>query len=174
MSNLFFPLSHCGHATSRHVSDRWSTSGFVFSLGHEAISWSSKKQPTFALSNTEAEYRGAAIATYETIGLKRLLKDFNESVNKPIHIYYDNQSSIQQPWNPVFHAWTKHVEVHYHYVRERIIAGDIDLQNVDTDQQTIDLFINALGAHRLHQISLVLGLRPIHTPSLRQRVEGEE
>ena len=80
-----------------NVSDRRPTSGFVFSLGSGAISWSSKKQPTFALSNTEAEYRGAAIATYETIGLKRLLKDFNESVNKPIHIYYDNQSSIQQP-----------------------------------------------------------------------------
>ena len=75
MSNLFFPLSHCGHATSRHVSDRWSTSGFVFSLGHEAISWSSKKQPIIALSSTEPKYRGIAIATCEEIWLKLLRKD---------------------------------------------------------------------------------------------------
>ena len=65
------------------VSDRRSTSGFIFSLGSGAVSWSSKKQPTVTLSSTEAEYRGAVIATCEAIWLKRLLKDFNE----PIRIY---------------------------------------------------------------------------------------
>ena len=100
------------------VSDRRSTSGFVFSLGSGAVSWSSKKQPTVALSSTEAEYRGAAIATCEEIWLKRLLKDFNEPVDEPIRIYCDNQSSIQLARNSVFHAQTKHIEVHYHYIRE--------------------------------------------------------
>ena len=46
------------------VSDRRSTSGFMFSLGSAAISGSSKKQPTVALSSTEAEYRGAAMAYF--------------------------------------------------------------------------------------------------------------
>ena len=52
-----------------------STSGFTFSLGSAAIAWSSKKQPTVALSSTNAEYRGAAVATCEAIWVKRLLKD---------------------------------------------------------------------------------------------------
>ena len=58
-----------------NAADRRSTSGYTFSLGSAAIMWSSKKQPTVALSSTEAEYRGAAVATCEAIWLKRLLKD---------------------------------------------------------------------------------------------------
>ena len=68
------------------------------------------------MSNTEAEYRDTNIAACEAIWLKRPLKDFNESVDKPICIYYDNESSIQLALNPVFHARSKHIEVHYHYV----------------------------------------------------------
>ena len=108
------------------VSARWSTSDFVFSLRNGVILWSSKKQLTVTLLSTEVEYRGAAIATCEVIWLKRLLKDFNESVNELICIYC-NQSSIQLAPNTIFHARTKHIEVHYHYIRKCIIAGDIDL-----------------------------------------------
>ena len=57
------------------MSDRRSTSGFMFSLGNAAITWSSKKQPTVALSSTEAEYRGAAVAACEVAWLEMLLPD---------------------------------------------------------------------------------------------------
>ena len=57
------------------ISDRRSTSGFMFFLGSVAISWSSKKQPTVALSSTEAEYRGAAMAACEVAWLQKLLAD---------------------------------------------------------------------------------------------------
>jgi hypothetical protein len=52
-----------------NVSNRRSTSGFMFSFGSGAVSWSSKKQPTVALLSTEAKYRGVAIATCEVIWL---------------------------------------------------------------------------------------------------------
>jgi hypothetical protein len=52
---------------ANNVSDRRSTSGFMFSFGSGAVSWSSKKQPIVALSSTEAEYRGVAIATCEVV-----------------------------------------------------------------------------------------------------------
>ena len=73
-----------------------------------AIAWSSKKQPTVALSSTEAEYRGAAIATCEAIWLKRLLKDLQEEVSNLTTIYCDNLNSIKLAKNPVFHeAWSQ-------------------------------------------------------------------
>ena len=100
------------------VTDRRSTSGFMFSLGSAAITWSSKKQPTVALSSTEAEYRGAAIATCEVAWLHKLLMDMGMHVDRGVVIYCDNLSSIQLARNPVFHARTKHIEVHYHFVRE--------------------------------------------------------
>ena len=59
----------------------------------------------------------------EAIWLKQLLKDLQEEVSDPTTIYYDNLSSIQLAKNPVFHARTKHIEVHYHFVRERCRGG---------------------------------------------------
>ncbi len=58
-----------------NVSDKRLTSGFMFSFGSGAINWSSKKQPIVALSNTEAEYRGAIIAACEVVWLQKLLSD---------------------------------------------------------------------------------------------------
>ena len=100
--------------------DRRSTSGFVFSLRSGAISWSCKKQPTVALSSTEAEYRGAIVAACEAVWLKRILKDLGVPIKDPIRLYYDNMSSIYLARNPIFHMWTKHIEVHYHFICEHV------------------------------------------------------
>jgi hypothetical protein len=148
------------------AADRRSTFGFAFTLGSAAIAWSSKKQPTVALSSTEAEYRGAAVATCEAVWLKRLLKDLHVEVSDPIVIYSDNLSSIQLAKNPVFHARTKHIEVNYHFVRERVLSGEVELQYVPTDRQTADIFTKPLGLDKLRQFSGALGLRHLDVPNL--------
>ncbi|MCO5549405.1 hypothetical protein L7F22_002876 [Adiantum nelumboides] len=76
------------------VSDRRSTSGYMFSFGSVAVTWSSKKQPTVALSSTEAEYRGAAVAACKVTWLKILLRDLEIQVQDPVVIYCDNINSI--------------------------------------------------------------------------------
>ena len=76
------------------ISDRRSTSGFMFSLGSAAISWSSKKQPTVALSSTEAEYRGAAMAACEVAWLQKLLTDLGQSVHDAVVIYCDSLAAL--------------------------------------------------------------------------------
>ncbi|MCO5602312.1 hypothetical protein L7F22_056442 [Adiantum nelumboides] len=116
------------------VCDR-RTSEFMFSLGSAAITWSSKKQPTIALSSTEAEYRGVAVAACEVAWLELLLGDLGIQVQMSVVIHCDNLSSIQLARNPVFHARTKHIEVHYHFIRERVLDGSIDLTFVRTDEQ---------------------------------------
>ena len=114
--------------------DRRSTSGYVFSLGSSAVSWSSKKQTTVALSSTEAEYCGAAMAACEVAWLRKLLHSFGYDVLQPVTLFCDNMSSIQLANNPVFHARTKHIEVHYHYIREKVLAQEIDLVYVGTHE----------------------------------------
>ena len=64
------------------IVDRSSTSGFMFSFGSVAVTWSSKKQPTVALSSIEAEYRGAAVATCEVAWLRTLLGDLGVQVDE--------------------------------------------------------------------------------------------
>ncbi|MCO5560032.1 hypothetical protein L7F22_013638 [Adiantum nelumboides] len=108
-----------------------STNGYMFSFGSAADTWSSKKQPTVALSSTE--------------------------VQDPIVIYCDNLSSIQLAWNPVFHADTKPIEVHYHFIR--VLDGDIDLDYIGTEDQVADPFTKALGAEKLRCFRGMLGLR---------------
>ena len=131
--------------------------------------------PIVALSSTEAEYRGAAVATCEVIWLKRLLKDLPEKVSDPTTIYCDNLNIIQLAKNPVFHTRTKHIEVHYHFVRECVLSGEVELQYVPTDRQTADIFIKPLGLDKLWQFSGALGLHHLDVPNLRGRdVRGRD
>ena len=73
-------------------------------------------------------------------------------------------SNIYLARNPVFHAHTKYIEVHYHFIRERVQAGEIDLQHV----QIVDIFTKALGIDKLGTFALGLGL----TPSALSRLRG--
>ncbi len=54
-------------------------------------------------------------------------------MDAPIVIYCDNISSILLANNPVYHARTKHIEVHYHFIREKVITKEIDLIHVSTE-----------------------------------------
>jgi hypothetical protein len=91
----------------------------MFSFGSGVVSWSSKKQPTVALSSTEVEYKGAAIVVCEVVWLQKLLSDLGQSVDALVVIYYDNISSILLANNPIYHAKTKHIEVHYNFIRKK-------------------------------------------------------
>ncbi|MCO5579998.1 hypothetical protein L7F22_033864 [Adiantum nelumboides] len=142
----------------------------MFSLGSAAITWSNKKQPTVALSSTQAEYRGDAVTTCEVAWLELLLGDLGIQVQRPVAIHCVNLSSIQLAQNPVFHAKTKHIEVHYHFIRERVLDGSIDLTFVRTDEQVANIFTKALGAEKLQQFRVMLGVRELAL-SLRESVE---
>ena len=76
-------------------------------------------------------------------------------------IYTDNQSALAVARNPVFHARTKHIEVHYHYVRERLSAGEkISLAYVPTEDNLVDIFTKALPREKFKAFRKALGLLP--------------
>ena len=87
--------------------------------------------------------------TCEAIWLKRLLKDLQEEVSDPTTIYCNNLNNIQLAKNPVFHAQTKHIEVHYHFVRECVLSGEVEVQYVPTDRQNADIFTKPLRLDKL-------------------------
>jgi regulator of sigma D len=100
------------------------------------------------LSSIEAEYRGAAMAACEVAWLRKLLVDLGLHVDRHVVIYCDNLSSIQLAKNPVFYARTKHIEVHYHFIKDKVLAGEIDLIYVSTEDQVADIFTKVLGAEK--------------------------
>ncbi|MCO5564867.1 hypothetical protein L7F22_018535 [Adiantum nelumboides] len=139
---------------------RVSTSGFCFMLGSSCILWLSKKQPTVATSSCEAEYRAVFTATVECVWLRLLMADLGVGQDIANTIYTDSQSALVVARNLVFHARTKHMEVYYHYVRERLSAGDISLAYVPTQDNLADLFTKALSREKLEAFRKALGLLP--------------
>ncbi|KAH7282043.1 hypothetical protein KP509_35G009500 [Ceratopteris richardii] len=139
---------------------RVSTSGFCFMLGSSCISWLSKKQPTVATSSCEVEYREAFTATVECVWLRRLVADLGVGQSSSTTIFTDRQSALAVARNPMFHARTKHIEVHYHYVRERFSVGEISLAYVPAQENIEDLFTKALRREKFEAFRKALGLLP--------------
>ncbi len=76
----------------------------------------------------------------------------------PVVIYCDNISSILLANNLVYHAKTKHIEVHYHFIREKVLTKEIDLIHVSTEDQIVDIFTKALGTDKLKKFRQMLGV----------------
>lgn len=91
------------------------------------LGWCNKKEPTVALSSTEAESRAATMATQECFWLLQQIREVGEDADYSVDIQCNNQSAIRLAANPVFYARTKHIEVHHHSLRERVLNGKIDL-----------------------------------------------
>jgi hypothetical protein len=92
-------------------------------------------------------------------------------VDVHVVIYYDNISSILLANNPVYHAKTKHIEVHYHFIKEKVLAKEIDLIHVNTENQVVDIFTKVLGIDKLKKFRKMLGVLKVDL-SLRGSVEN--
>ncbi|GMI82979.1 cysteine-rich RLK (RECEPTOR-like protein kinase) 8 [Hibiscus trionum] len=140
------------------ATDRRSTSGYCFDFGSAVVSWCSKKQPTVALSSTEAEYIAATMAAQECIWMKCLMGDMFGNINYALQIKCDNESAIKLASNPVFHGRTKHIEVRNHFVREKVLNQELDLVGVNTNDQTADIFTKALAKPKFERFRAALGV----------------
>ena len=102
------------------------------------ISWSSKKQPTVARSSTEAEYRAVAHATAESLWLQSLLRELGVFISSKPVVWCDNIGATYLSANPVFHARTKHVEIDYHFIREKVQQKSLDVRFISSRDQLAD------------------------------------
>ena len=140
-------IGYCDADYAGDLDTRRSTTGYLFKLAGGLVCWSSKRQATVAGSTTEAEYMAAATAVKEALGLRNLLSDFSISVT-PISIMADNQSAIKLLRNPISSLKTKHIDVVYHFTREKVMRGDITFSYVKTDDMLADIMTKGLPRNK--------------------------
>jgi hypothetical protein len=146
-------------------------------MAGSTLTWQSKRQLTVAKSSIESEYVSLSTCTSEAVWLGRLLaevglakphnttlplgftsNEIQHNLQLALPIFCDNQSAIKIAKNPVFHARTKHIEVHHHFVRENVLAGEIKGDYISTDQQSTDIFTKPLSRQKFEQHRDRLGI----------------
>ncbi|GKC64573.1 retrovirus-related pol polyprotein from transposon TNT 1-94, partial [Tanacetum coccineum] len=127
--------------------DYKSTSEDIQFLGDKLVSWSLKKQDCTTMSTAEAEYVSLSALCSQVIWMRTQLLDYEFRYDK-IPMYYDWKSAIFISCNPVQHSRTKHINIRYHFIKEHVEKGIIELYFVGTEYQLVDLFTKALPKER--------------------------
>ncbi|XP_019157466.1 PREDICTED: uncharacterized protein LOC109154041 [Ipomoea nil] len=142
--------------------DRKSTSGYTMFLGPNHVSWTSRKQRTVARSSTEAKYKALADVAAEVTWVQSLLRELGLHPPTVPILWCDNLGATYLCANPVFHARTKHAEVDYHFVRDKVTTGALKVNFVSTSDQLADIFTKPLSSSRFgdlrRKLSVVLCL----------------
>ncbi|GJU11479.1 retrovirus-related pol polyprotein from transposon TNT 1-94 [Tanacetum coccineum] len=142
--------------------DYKSTSGGLQFLGGKLVSWSSKKQDCTTMSTAEAEYVSLSACCAQVIWMRTQLLDYGFKYNR-IPMYCDSKSAIAISCNPVQHSKTKHIDIRYHFIKEHVERGTVEIYFVETEYQLVDLFTKALPKERfeylVHRIVIIMAQR---------------
>lgn len=140
------------------IDTRRSTTGFCFTIGSGVVSWNSERQKSVSLSTTESEYVAASNAVKELVWFKRMLNELSTDGSMESILYVDNQSAIRLIRNPEFHKRSKHIDVRYHFIREKFQEEEFQLEYVPTKDQIADIFTKALPKERFQTLRSLLGV----------------
>jgi hypothetical protein len=127
-------------------------------MGPNLVSWSLKKQPTVSRSSTKAEYKALANGAAEAMWISSLLTELGVTQQRALVLWCDNLGATYLMMNPVFHARTKHIEIDFHFVRERIAEGALYMKFISSSDQLADVFTKPATRQMLDRFKSNLNL----------------
>ncbi|GJY76657.1 retrovirus-related pol polyprotein from transposon TNT 1-94 [Tanacetum coccineum] len=166
-------MSLTAYADADHAGcqdTRRSTSGSAQFLGDKLVSWSSKKQKSTAISSTEAEYIALSGCCSQILWMRSQLTDYGFQFNK-IPLYCDNKSAIALCCNNVQHSRAKHIDIRYHFIKEQVENGIVELYFVRTEYQLADIFTKPLPRERFNFLIDKLGMKSMSPETLKRLAE---
>ena len=175
--DLLYPYAHVvtrPFALEGYVDSSWgacpltrrSHMGYVFRLGKCTISWKARKQRSVATSTTEAEYMAMSLGAKLMMWYKQGLKELGILTDTAIHsspetdipmaLRSDSQGAIDLAHNPRISDRSRHIDIQYHYTRERLLAGDFSLVYVTTQDNLADICTKALTKDTHYRLSTMI------------------
>ena len=135
-------------------NDRKSMTGYCFMMSENgpAISWKTQKQTSTALSTCEAEYMALSAASQEAIYLIRIYENLTGKNCSPVKIFGDNQGSLALVKNPIKHGRSKHIDIRYHFVRDCVAEGKVELSYIPSNDNLADPFTKPLSRVKLNNL----------------------
>ncbi|KAK6160828.1 hypothetical protein DH2020_004209 [Rehmannia glutinosa] len=160
-----YPTVLEGYTDANWISDSkdsHSTSGYVFTIGGDAVSWKSTKQMFIAQSTMESEFIALdkAVCCTQLLWMKQTLADYKCSFEN-VPIFCDNISAINIAQNPVHHNRTKHIEIRHHFLRDCVSKRKIEISFVPSQDQLADIFTKPLSSETFSSIRARLGIMHI-------------
>nr|GEV42662.1 copia protein [Tanacetum cinerariifolium] len=163
----FLDSDHAGCLDSR----KSTSSGIQFLGGDKLVSWSSKKQDCTSMSFVEIEYVFLAACCTQVLWMRTQLTDYGFHFNK-IPMYCDSNAAMTISCNPVQHSRTKHIDVRYHFIKQKVEKGIVELFFVRTEYQLANMFTKALPEERFMYLVRRLGMRCL-TPDELEALANE-
>nr|GFB57588.1 retrovirus-related Pol polyprotein from transposon TNT 1-94 [Tanacetum cinerariifolium] len=162
----FSDSDHAGCLDSRSTSG-----GIQFLGGDKLVTWSSKKHDYTLMSSAKAEYVSLSVCCAQVLWMRTQLTDYGFHFDK-IPMYCDSKAAIAISCNPVQHSRTKHIDVRYHFIKEKVEKGIVELFFVEIEYQLADLFTKAFPVERFQYLIRRLGMRCL-TPAELEALANE-
>lgn len=128
--------------------DQKSWIGYFFQVFDAPISWCSRKRPVLALSPCEDECIPGSYATSQEIWIRLMLEEVKVEVKKHMVLQIDNKSAINIAKNLVLHGMSKHIETRFHFLREKINQGELEVRHYSSEAHLTDIFTKGLKIGR--------------------------
>lgn len=158
-------IGFCDADWAGDLDKRRSTTGYVFQSQGGAISWATRRQPTIALSSTEAEFMSMVAAIQEALWLKRFEGELFLMAPKTITLFCDNQGALHLAKNRNYHARTKHIDVRKYFIQDHLHLdghkeGEIKIEMVykPTNEMAADIMTKAVNNLKLNKFAPEFGL----------------
>jgi len=139
-------------------SDKKSTSGNIFFLGNTHVSWSSTKEHVVNLSSCKSEYIAAYKPSCQGVWLESLMKGLKVGIGKKMKLLVDNKSAISLANHPTSHGRSKHIKTKFHFIREQVTSGRVEIEYYKSEEQLVDLLTEALKRDRFNDLRKLIGV----------------
>jgi hypothetical protein len=149
------------YSDSDHTGDidtSKSTSGILFFFGKCLISWQSVKQQVVVLSSCEAKYIAASTTSTQALYLVRLVGDLLGRDTGAVELRVDSKSALTVTKNPVFHEWSKHIRMKYHFIRGCFEEENFMACYINIKDQLVDLLTKPLRRIKFFKLCSRIGM----------------